>query len=431
VKAQLDKASVTAAMAELGIEIDFAAFAAVVKKAAVFIGPDVIANALYKLAHEALHGPHGYAWAYSYGTMLVARDGQRVVFGVQHNTNAKRPFPPWGWKIERWSKNLEKNREKVAAWAKTENADVVAGTLVRPPARDDSPNAEGAALLAAIVANPDDSATRLVYADWLLERGDPRGELIRLHQEGRETGDLQRKHRPVLLAPYLAFDNGTRIDSGFIDHLHAFAGKLARCPEVFEREPFRALDLVAMKPDELAKLAKSCRAHLGRITELYLEGRKSPRHIARVPTKPAVIAPLLVGLRKLRIERLDETMPEWRAFFAGLQGPIAELEIEGVPRAVFDLIVNGLPALRHLHLGFQAWCNGRGRNEAVAVAKLLAKRDLASVSISSWHPGDAAMTDIVEALLAGTKTKIALRNCTMDPDTRHALSKRPRVTVTH
>jgi uncharacterized protein (TIGR02996 family) len=31
-----------------------------------------------------------------------------------------------------------------------------------------------------IVANPDDDGPRLVYADWLLERGDPRGELIRL-----------------------------------------------------------------------------------------------------------------------------------------------------------------------------------------------------------------------------------------------------------
>lgn len=34
--------------------------------------------------------------------------------------------------------------------------------------------------LAAIRAAPDDDAPRLVYADWLIERGDPRGELIQL-----------------------------------------------------------------------------------------------------------------------------------------------------------------------------------------------------------------------------------------------------------
>lgn len=37
-----------------------------------------------------------------------------------------------------------------------------------------------AGLLADVYANPDDDAPRLVYADWLLERGDPRGEFITL-----------------------------------------------------------------------------------------------------------------------------------------------------------------------------------------------------------------------------------------------------------
>jgi uncharacterized protein (TIGR02996 family) len=39
---------------------------------------------------------------------------------------------------------------------------------------------EKAALLAAIAACPADDQPRQVYADWLLERGDPRGELIQL-----------------------------------------------------------------------------------------------------------------------------------------------------------------------------------------------------------------------------------------------------------
>lgn len=39
---------------------------------------------------------------------------------------------------------------------------------------DDSP------FIDTIIANPDDDGPRLVYADWLEERGDPRGEFIRL-----------------------------------------------------------------------------------------------------------------------------------------------------------------------------------------------------------------------------------------------------------
>jgi uncharacterized protein (TIGR02996 family) len=50
---------------------------------------------------------------------------------------------------------------------------------------------EEAQLLAAIAAEPDDESTRLVYADWLIARGDPRGELIVLdHLERTTPGGL-------------------------------------------------------------------------------------------------------------------------------------------------------------------------------------------------------------------------------------------------
>jgi uncharacterized protein (TIGR02996 family) len=42
-----------------------------------------------------------------------------------------------------------------------------------------------AELLAAIYADPGDDAARAVYADWLQERGDPRGELIAMQLAGR------------------------------------------------------------------------------------------------------------------------------------------------------------------------------------------------------------------------------------------------------
>jgi uncharacterized protein (TIGR02996 family) len=41
--------------------------------------------------------------------------------------------------------------------------------------------------LTQIDAEPKDRATRLVYADWLEERGDPRGELIRVEEEMRSV----------------------------------------------------------------------------------------------------------------------------------------------------------------------------------------------------------------------------------------------------
>ncbi len=44
------------------------------------------------------------------------------------------------------------------------------------------------AFLAAIAANPADDLQRLVYADWLDERDDPRGPFVRLHAELRMLG---------------------------------------------------------------------------------------------------------------------------------------------------------------------------------------------------------------------------------------------------
>ena len=51
--------------------------------------------------------------------------------------------------------------------------------------------------------SPDDDRPRLVYADWLLARGDPRGELIQIQcaragQGYRARPDLQRRELELL-----------------------------------------------------------------------------------------------------------------------------------------------------------------------------------------------------------------------------------------
>ncbi|MBK7400655.1 MAG: TIGR02996 domain-containing protein [Myxococcales bacterium] len=54
----------------------------------------------------------------------------------------------------------------------------------------------GDELLAAIHADPTDDALRAVYADWLSERGDPRGELINLQL--RRTGKPSARERELV-----------------------------------------------------------------------------------------------------------------------------------------------------------------------------------------------------------------------------------------
>jgi uncharacterized protein (TIGR02996 family) len=96
------------------------------------------------------------------------------------------------------------------------------------PLADDQRSAE--ALLSAVYADPTADGPRLVYADWLLERGDPRGEFITLQfarattgapPSAREVGLLKKHGRAWMgaLAPVLSFGKGyarTTFSRGFL-----------------------------------------------------------------------------------------------------------------------------------------------------------------------------------------------------------------------
>src|SRR5262245_27467685 len=77
----------------------------------------------------------------------------------------------------------------------------------------------------AVLAAPDDDGPRLVYADWLSERGDPRGELIQV-QIARDHGggelaereaELWRVHGEEWRAPYADLEVG--LVRGFAERL--------------------------------------------------------------------------------------------------------------------------------------------------------------------------------------------------------------------
>ncbi len=97
-------------------------------------------------------------------------------------------------------------------------------------------------LLQAIHDTPDDDAPRLVYADALLERSDPRGELINLQITGaddrktrKRVGELMQTHgtqwlgelAPVVMADY-TFERGflatCRVDNRHMDRVREVAG---------------------------------------------------------------------------------------------------------------------------------------------------------------------------------------------------------------
>ncbi len=118
-------------------------------------------------------------------------------------------------------------------------------------------------LLDAVLADPDDDAPRLVYADALLAVGDPRGELI-VTQCARARLDDGDPARPPLRARELALlaaHRGAwvpagitaRFERGFVEHVAADAATLAGHAAWLAREPVTGVRLDPGR-DELAAL---------------------------------------------------------------------------------------------------------------------------------------------------------------------------------
>ncbi|HEU0037623.1 MAG TPA: TIGR02996 domain-containing protein [Kofleriaceae bacterium] len=110
-------------------------------------------------------------------------------------------------------------------------------------------------LIAAIVAAPDDDAPRLVYADWLTERGDLRGELIvvgcalaRLDRYDPRWRPLRR--RELDLESQLKLGN---IERGFPKVLGLKMEDLSTLPQRLQQCPYEHLD-ITVRDDNIGPL---------------------------------------------------------------------------------------------------------------------------------------------------------------------------------
>ncbi len=66
------------------------------------------------------------------------------------------------------------------------------------------------AFLQAIIERPDDDAPRLIYADWLDERGDPRGEFIRVQCALAGTSECDSRRGGIWTARRANYTRCTR-----------------------------------------------------------------------------------------------------------------------------------------------------------------------------------------------------------------------------
>jgi uncharacterized protein (TIGR02996 family) len=121
------------------------------------------------------------------------------------------------------------------------------------------------AFLRAIIENPDDDGLRLMYADWLEEHGDPRGEFIRVQvalagmpEHYPRRGELEARERALLkehrvewlgplrdLAEDRQFQPGARFCRGFVEELTVKATVfLEEAEHLFRLAPVRRVCLL-------------------------------------------------------------------------------------------------------------------------------------------------------------------------------------------
>ena len=205
---------------------------------------------------------------------------------------------------------------------------------------------EDESFLQEIIAAPDDDGPRLVYADWLEERGDPRAEFIRVQCEearlgdGKRRTDLRRKAKQLLQAHGKGWTaelgatgpefRDPRYHRGFIESAKmSIRFFLKSGSDVMARTPLR--QLVLTSGDKL--LPKLARAeHLLQVEDLQLAERTFPeRHAIEF-----VQSPHLEKLRSLRLHGFNYS----EAFAASLvQAPftkLAALDLERTFSSVDD-----------------------------------------------------------------------------------------------
>jgi uncharacterized protein (TIGR02996 family) len=156
-----------------------------------------------------------------------------------------------------------------------------------------------AAFLRAIREQPDDDLPRLIYADYLDERGDPRGEFIRvqcllegLAEDNPRYEELKRREAELLtdenwsswgghLRPFVY---SWQFRRGFVEKVWiSNRSLLANAPQLFRLAPIQRVTVYVIEtwPAQTEWAQVFCKAPwLGRLLEIQVDSTNGPRPAA-------------------------------------------------------------------------------------------------------------------------------------------------------
>ena len=262
-----------------------------------------------------------------------------------------------------------------------------------------------AALHAAVLATPDDDAPRMVYADWLMAHGDPRGDYIAMALRG------ERVEPP----PHDSGDVRVEYARGFVTRVATAAARMAVLPDdAFDDACVTDLHVREDDGDldPYAEIARRIPAM--RLRTLSLELRP------RAGLAALFASPHLAGLRSLELR-----MPAGEHVVDALAS--APLPIAAPARAARPL---GRPpfASRGSRRGSRSTssCSGSGVGAGV-LAALVGTPGFASLTRLDASYADLGAEDAI-ALCDGTAplTYLDLRSCAVGPLAAARIAAEPR-----
>ncbi len=344
-------------------------------------------------AEAALAAPLGYAWRHA-GEVDDAREFTTVCLAVAApegltvglaaaRASGVTPGRAWG-ELDPWDRYREAiNVPRCLAWAGRGRDDRARLPYVTPPA---GTMASREALLDAVLARPADDAPRLVYADWLSEHGEPRGELIAVQCELARTTDAARfldlearqvsllsSHGEAWLGPLAQESLQVEFRRGFVDRVTVIdAGALAALGDLMQREPVRAVTFATTRGLDVPSLAAA--PWLSRLEALSLHAGPRGMGLDAEDVGRLLESRSLQGLSALTLRghRLSDVgalvlaanvpaaLPRLRSL-AVEQDEVSEVGAQGLASTRW------VGALEHLALGGNAL--GEGGAEAIAFAR--------------------------------------------------------------
>lgn len=340
---------------------------------------------MLEVLHRARTSPEGigYEFAAPYDTVfehyLAVRVGNEVTVGTARRANRKSVGFAWP-ELEGWKKKLESNVALATKWAtediETDNRRVRLAVREAQRAPTDQFD-ERERFVDAIMSSPDDDQLRLVYADWLTERGDGQGELIRLQvlrgdqpPTAREQTILEASWRTFAgeLAPWC---DAASFQRGLVHTVRMTPTVFVKHGEhVFSRFPVQVLNVDANRfsAKQLLQLANAPGMPL--VRELHIEKYRG------------VFTPLLEGkplssLRRLCLTGCQIDGVDWETFFMTLDAPELEaVELTGRHGHVelWRALAKGrFPKLKSIVDGLEP-SRGSSDSEMSDAARLLAER---------------------------------------------------------